>query len=103
MTTAKTNKLLSALSYFSILFIPFLFPVVVHLATKDEQSKAHSMRAMLSHLIPIVGIPLGITITAEDDFSKGSIFYCSLIFGGITVLVVLWNVYQGIRVAVRKG
>ena len=48
------SKILAAFSYLSIFFAPFIVPLIVYFVTKDSDVKRHSIRALVSHLIPFV-------------------------------------------------
>ena len=47
------QRILSALCYFSILFAPFLLPLIVYFVSPDTEVKYHAKRSLLSHLIPV--------------------------------------------------
>ena len=105
----KEHKTLSALSYFSILFAPFLLPIIVFLASTNEDVKKHAKRAILSHILPVVaGVLVFIffifsiaTSSSSMDINNG-MFYSWIIviilYGVFTLLITVWNVVQGIRV-----
>jgi len=48
----ENQKILAAFSYLSIFFAPFIVPLIVYFVTKDSDVKSHSIRALVSHLIP---------------------------------------------------
>ena len=53
------RQLLSALSYFSIFFAPFLFPIIIWIVAKDDYIEGHAKRALFSHVFPfLAAIPL---------------------------------------------
>lgn len=103
-------KVLSALSYFSIFFAPFLLPIIIFFASSNEDIKQHSKRAFLSHLIPIgAGIVMFILFaigTFGFSFSEqpsGDVVFIAwiaavAIYGIISLAVTIWNIVQGIRV-----
>lgn len=95
-----TNRLLSALAYFSIFFAPFLLPVILYFISPDREVKDHSKKALLSHLLPVVAIPLLFAVFASSP-SAGMAILAFLIFGGLSLLVFIYNVVQGIRVLIR--
>ena len=47
------NKILAALSYFSVLFAPILFPIIVWIVG-DAETKPHAKRALWTHIIPSI-------------------------------------------------
>lgn len=103
------HRLLSALSYFSIFFAPFLLPLIIFFASSNELVKKHTKRAMLSHIIPVVaGIIVFIififmaTAGTLDNASGDSIFFIWIIimilYAIVSLVITIWNVVQGIRV-----
>lgn len=100
----ETNKVLSALCYFSIFFAGFLFPLVVFFVSDDSQVKSHAKKAFLSHLIPLIPIPLIITAAIMDAFGHNETLFFVLMFTGIvfsiilSLVVVIWNIIKGVKV-----
>ena len=58
------SKGLSAVSYLSYFFAPFILPIIILFITKEDFVKRHSKRAIISHLIPVV---LGITLAIFSE------------------------------------
>jgi protein-S-isoprenylcysteine O-methyltransferase Ste14 len=104
----ETRKVLSALSYFSIFFAGFLFPLVVYFASGDDETKVHAKKALFSHLIPIIPVPLLIFAIINDAsalnnsvvpvFSIVTIVLMIL----ISIIVVIWNVIKGVKVITKE-
>jgi protein-S-isoprenylcysteine O-methyltransferase Ste14 len=99
----ETRKVLSALSYFSILFAAFIFPLVVFFATEDSETKNHAKKAFLSHLIPLAPSPLlVISLYFDAAVSSGDVPVYSIIVGIlmviISIVVVIWNIVKGVKV-----
>lgn len=103
------SKGLSAIAYLSIFFAPFIVPVFLFFASKEQMIRAHAKRAFISHLIPII---LGIFFLL---FFFGSAFYASntTFFDGNTIFmtaiffilylllsfgIAIWNLVQAIKV-----
>jgi len=111
-TTMENQKILSAFSYLSILFAPFIVPLVVYFVTKDSDVKRHSIRALISHLIPVAfGIILFAvfifsTLSFNTNFDLNSdsnnfliIWFVSFaIYILVSLGVVIWNIIQAVRV-----
>ncbi|MHC0037827.1 DUF4870 domain-containing protein [Pseudoneobacillus sp. C159] len=104
MMDLNTNKVLSALSYFSVLFAGFIFPIIVYFVSDDERVKSHAKKAFLSHLIPLIVIPI-VIIAVLLDLSTGtdSVFPIFMFLGvGIgsllSLIVVVWNIIKGVKV-----
>jgi hypothetical protein len=103
-----TNKVLSALSYFSVLFAGFIFPIVVYFISDDELVKSHAKKAFLSHLIPLITIPL-VIIAVLIDFSTGTgavfpifAFIGAGLGGLLSLIVVIWNIIKGVKVLMNE-
>ena len=112
MILLDQSKGLSALSYLSYFFAPFIVPIIVFFITKEDFVKRHSKRAIISHLIPVVlGIIFAIFFfvsalsweTNNTDIYIGDIFASSffiffIIFMVITFIIAIWNLVQAIKV-----
>jgi hypothetical protein len=93
-----TKKIISAVCYFSLFFAPFLFPIVVYFVVDDSEVMEHAKKSFLSHLFPIVAVPLGIIIIFETQYHIAAIIISGLIFGTLTLIVTIWNIVKGIKV-----
>jgi hypothetical protein len=102
----ETNRLLSALSYFSILFAGIIFPIIVYFIAEEKAVKAHAKKALLSHIVPFIPIPVvGTIIILGMINSDGTstiypiLFFCGV---GLTILlsfiVLIWNLIKGVKV-----
>ncbi|GEN84940.1 membrane protein [Sporosarcina luteola] len=110
----SNNKILSALCYFSIFFSPLLLPGIVYFVTDDHEVKGHAKRSLISHLAPVVLLIAGFILfsfsivsyesrihtmlTGQFDFWGLAPFLFMLIYGLLFLFVVIWNVYQGVKV-----
>ena len=96
----ETNKILSSLCYFSVFFAAFLFPIIVYFVAKDLQVKSHAKRAFFSHLLPFITAIILFLAFFLFSFSD----YYGLAFAGVAlavivnIVVVIWNIIQGIKV-----
>jgi len=107
-TTMENQKILSAFSYLSIFFAPFIVPLIVYFVTKDSDIKRHSIRALVSHLVPFVfGILFFIvfvfsTFSLDPTSSNSTVMIVWFISFAIYVIVslgiVIWNIIQAVRV-----
>lgn len=108
----KNEKILGALSYFSIFFAPFLFPLVVWFVVDNREVKRHAKLALISHLVPVIlGIAASLIFTfsmisfsfqmdmGTNEFSLWALtpFLFMLIYGGLLLAIVVWNIIQGIK------
>lgn len=107
----ENQKVLSAFSYLSIFIAPFVVPLVVYFVSKDSEVKRHSIRALISHLIPLV---LGfiffaififstMSLNTFDPSSNGNTFiiiwFASFaIYLLVSLGIVIWNIVQAVRV-----
>jgi len=98
----ETRKLLSGLSYLSILFAGFIFPIIVFFVSDDQEVKHHAKKALLSHLIPLVPLPFFIGTILVDVSNFNSIPIFSLLLIGIFLLVsfvvFIWNIVKGVKI-----
>ncbi|PZX03094.1 uncharacterized protein DUF4870 [Psychrobacillus insolitus] len=108
----ENNKVLASLSYFSVLFAPFILPIIVYFISQDSHVKQHAKRALVSHIIPVVlMIVLFITIFASfvpfsmnTTYEEPSLFMTStpllfvLVYMLIYAIIFIWNIIQGIKV-----
>ena len=101
------SKGLSALNYFSVFFAPLLVPIIIYFVSPDSEVKRHSIRALLSHVIPFIfGIILVIILFIVGFFSSqvnGDTLFVTWIllvlgYGLIYLAIIIWNVVQGIKV-----
>lgn len=90
----KDYKIFASLSYFSIFFAGFIFPLVVYFVVPDEEVKHHAKKALISHILPFVTF-LFIIIGVLSG-SPGSAIGAGIFFIIINIVIVIWNVIQGI-------
>ncbi|MBM7608186.1 hypothetical protein JOD29_001430 [Lysinibacillus composti] len=107
----QQSKVISAISYLSIFFAPFLLPLILYFVTKDQEVKFHAKRALISHSIPtILGLFYGVLIIVfsftasmdNGDFIFISIIISTLIYFAITIIITAWNIFQAVRVFRRE-
>jgi len=104
-------KVLSALSYFSVLFAPFLLPIIVYFISQDSEVKFHAKKSLISHIIPVVLlIILFISIFSSfmpftSGFNEQPSFWMAAgpliliaLYMLVYVIVMVWNIVQGIKV-----
>nr|WP_263324876.1 DUF4870 domain-containing protein [Neobacillus sp. Marseille-Q6967] len=103
----ETRKVLSGLCYFSVFFAGFLFPLVVMLASGDDMTKRHAKSALLSHLIPLIPLPVMIIalineISNNPDQVPVFTIGTAIVMVIISIIVVIWNVIKGVKVFVQE-
>ena len=104
----ETNKILSSLSYFSILFAPFLLPIIVYFVSEDREVKYHAKRSLISHIFPVIltvilffSLFLNIFSIPADGTSLGPIvlpIILMLLYMLVYGILLIWNIIQGIKV-----
>lgn len=98
-----TNKLISSLCYFSIFFAGFIFPIAVYFISDQHEVKEHAKSALLSHLIPLITIPIIVIFTISGSIiSEGAVLGIGIlmiiVFIGVNIGVAIWNIIKGIKV-----
>lgn len=103
----ENHKIISALCYVSLLFAPFLLPVIVYFFMKDAEVKYHAKRALLSHSIPtalsILLVILGLIGMFSMNYENMSGYIILMlvfiaIYFVITLIVIIWNLIQAYRI-----
>lgn len=110
----NNSKVLSALSYFSVLFAPFIVPIIVFFVSQDKEVKYHAKKSFISHIIPVVlMIIIFISVFATTiptsasmvlTFEKPSLWATFgpllfiMLYIIIYLIVLVWNIIQGVKV-----
>nr|WP_106781183.1 DUF4870 domain-containing protein [Lysinibacillus timonensis] len=102
------SKSLSAISYLSIFFAPFLLPIILFCVSKEREVKYHAKRASISHLIPTI---LGAIIsffalmslfsfngTLYDSSFYANFMFWMFLYFVISIIIVIWNLVQAVRI-----
>ncbi|MGA9228398.1 MAG: DUF4870 domain-containing protein [Mesobacillus sp.] len=98
-----TKRVVSALCYFSIMFAGILFPLVAYFASEDLDVKHHAKKALFSHLIPLIPLPL-ILLAVYFDITRGAgefpvmMFASAMLMVIMSFIVLIWNLVKGIKV-----
>lgn len=109
----QTDRILSALAYFSIFFLGFIFPAVLWFVTNNPEVRRHAAAAFISHCIPVVcgfllfilGIVSGLGVyvmNAEGPVSIAAMIILFGVFGLISLIVAIWNVYKGVKLLMQS-
>ncbi|AKR07980.1 DUF4870 domain-containing protein [Bacillus cereus] len=99
------NKLVAAFSYWSILFAPILFPIIVWIFGGAE-TKKHAQKALWTHIVPTIVAFIAITVLAIISMGlkepDGPFYIAGIIVVSICILVdiyyFIWNIIKGIKV-----
>ena len=101
-------KALSGLSYLSIFFLPFIFPIIIFFGTKDIETRRHAKRALISHVLTIVLSVILVAImffgfmnTINNTLSMS--FIILLFFSFILCIIAfaaifIWNIVQAVKI-----
>ncbi|WP_268872045.1 DUF4870 domain-containing protein [Loigolactobacillus bifermentans] len=104
------KKVLSALCYLSILFAPFLFPLIVWVIchNNEPEVRAEAARAMLLHIVPLVIVLVSLIIiggngiiTNNAQITAGVSFLLLGIAGLIDLVLYIYNIYYGIKLLLQ--
>ncbi|WP_279525872.1 DUF4870 domain-containing protein [Staphylococcus gallinarum] len=105
--STQSEKLLAALSYFSVFFAPILFPIIVWILANKPVS-THAKKSLAYHILPyiLMFIGAGLIGLTESTPSQG----LSITFIVITVIAfigavyyVIYNLYCGIKVLLKDN
>ncbi|QDQ00216.1 DUF4870 domain-containing protein [Lysinibacillus fusiformis] len=107
----ENQKILSAFSYLSIFFAPFIVPLIVYFVSKDGEVKRHSIRALISHLIPflfgviffIVFLFSSMSLNTFEPDTNGNTFIiiwfaAFALYLLVSLGIIIWNIVQAVRV-----
>lgn len=110
----SNTKLLSSLCYFSIFFAPLLLPIIIYFASDEYEVKQHAKKSLISHIIPMTLLVAGFVLMSFSIFSFNlrsvsigdepflfwglAPFLFIILYGVLFFIVLVWNVYQGIKV-----
>jgi hypothetical protein len=106
LTEMDSRKGLSGLCYLSVFFAGFIFPLVVFFASWDEITKMHAKKALISHLIPLIPLPV-LIFALVNDASKGDVvpvftIICIMVMVLTSIVVVIWNIIKGVKVLIAE-
>ncbi|KQL32448.1 DUF4870 domain-containing protein [Psychrobacillus sp. FJAT-21963] len=108
----ENNRILSALSYFSVLFAPFILPIIVFFVSQDTEVKHHAKRSLISHLIPFgfmiilfialfssfFSVFMNAAVNEQSLFMASAPFLFILLYLVSYIIILVWNIIQGVKV-----
>lgn len=97
----KTERVIAALCYFSVLFAPFLFPIVVYFVAQDEV-KDHARRALLSHFLPFLSLVFIVFMFTHVHYFVLWMGVVIFLFVTLMFIVTIWNLVMGIKLLLEK-
>ncbi|MCI1891466.1 MAG: DUF4870 domain-containing protein [Schleiferilactobacillus perolens] len=100
------HRILRALCYISVLFAPFLFPLIVWIVTdKGSATQSDAKTALWLHIIPFlmtIGIffLVGVAGLASNSVHFTAFFSVPLmiVFFVVDLGLVIYNLYKGIKI-----
>lgn len=104
----KSNKILNGLDYLSIMFAPFIFPLIVWFVTeKGSENHHHAGRALKLHLIPVVFSIIAFiviggfgAVTKSTTAVGGAAIPVLVIAAIVDVVLGVYSIYYGIKVMI---
>ena len=109
--TSLTTRIVNALSYFSIFFLPVIFPLIVWIvarASEEPSITANARKAFWSQIFPLIyGIfaILVLSLSALQDFTAhgGALLGILLTFALlIALLLFIYNVAMGVKMLLGR-
>ncbi len=101
----ETNKVLSAVCYLGVLFMPLIVPIVIFFVVDDDFVKKQAKSSIWSQLIPVLFFPLLIVemifyIPEQGDF-PGLFLLTFFAFICVSLIVLIWNIVKGIKLLIK--
>lgn len=96
------NKVLASLSYFSIVFAPFLLPIIIYIVG-ERDVKSHAKKAFISHIIPVIIIFCGVLFSGilgigGFEYYPFAMITAYIIGGLVAIYYFIWNTVKGVQV-----
>ncbi len=99
----KSDKLLSSLCYFSVIFAPFLFPIIVFFFSAGEV-RSHAQKSLWIHIAPyhsgFIGLSIGVWLSRDGQKEIGIMIM--VIAGLIGAYFLILNFVRGIRLLINS-
>ncbi|MBC1500774.1 DUF4870 domain-containing protein [Listeria weihenstephanensis] len=103
------QKILNALSYFSLFFAPFIVPIAIWIFSGTENTKHHAKVALFTHILPTIGgiitaLSIGIVGFSTNSANATGFIGLGLIVavGIMTVILAIFNIIRGIQALTAK-
>lgn len=107
------DRMLAAIGYFGILFVPVLFPLVIFLASFDQKVRKHAKKAMISQIFPLIFWVIGVVVIFISGLgtlikqSTGETFGLIFIFVVsigilINISLYIYNIIKGVMVLFKE-
>lgn len=91
------SNVLASFCYFSVFFMPFLFPLIVWILASGNTAR-HARKALLYHILPIIFIIVSAVIlsTISNDYNNIT-FIVGIIIGLLAIYYMIKNLFLGIK------
>ncbi|MFP5162965.1 DUF4870 domain-containing protein [Staphylococcus equorum] len=103
--STQSERLLSALSYFSVFFAPLIFPIVIWVLA-DKPVSIHAKKSLLYHILPYILIVIGSAILGYSGMVSSTAVSVILLLIGFIALIgaiyfIIYNLYCGIKILIN--
>lgn len=111
MNNNVTTRIINALSYFSIFFLPVLFPLIVWVIARTSVERsivANARKAFWSQLFPALYILLALFVYSVNEIRKftthpGALLGILLTFALLfALLLFIYNVAMGVKMLLGR-
>lgn len=101
----QSERVLSALSYFSVFFAPIIFPIFVWILA-DKPISTHAKRSLVYHIVPSILLIIGTAIFSySESISSGFLAVILIIIATLACLAafyyIIYNILCGIKVLMK--
>ena len=93
----SANNVLASFCYFSVFFMPFLFPLIVWILASGNTAR-HARKALLYHILPIIFIIVSAVILSTiSNYYNNITFIVGIIIGLLAIYYMIKNLFLGIK------
>ncbi|WP_437272693.1 DUF4870 domain-containing protein [Staphylococcus succinus] len=105
--STQSEKLLAALSYFSVFFAPILFPIIVWILS-DKPVSTHAKKSLAYHILPYILMIVGGVLIGLSESDSNNALGITLIVVAVIAFIgaiyyVIYNLYCGIKVLLKEN
>ena len=105
--STQSERLLSALSYFSVFFAPIIFPIVIWILA-DKPVSTHAKKSLIFHILPYFLMIIGSAILGYSGMVSSTALSVILLIIGFLALIgaiyfVIYNLYCGIKILINDA
>lgn len=108
-SSTQGERVLAALSYFSIFFAPIILPIFIWIFA-DRPTSSHAAKSLVYHIITYIGPILlilsigfgGILVNNSETITSVIMITVAIILFIITIWYTVKNIYRGVKVLVSE-